>query len=148
MQPINRMSIEFSSLPENVAFARVSVAAFASQLDVTLNDLEELKVAVSEAVTNSIIHGYKNKKDRMIRVDVTLYKEGLEILVVDSGVGIKDIKKALTPAYSTVPDRMGLGFAFMQSFTDNLEVDSTPGQGTRVKMFKSLNIPVASRSGH
>ncbi len=148
MQSINRMSIEFSSLPENVAFARVAVAAFASQLDVTLNDLEELKVAVSEAVTNSIIHGYKSKKDRMIRVDVTLYKEGLEITVADSGTGIKDIKKALTPAYSTAPDRMGLGFAFMQSFTDNLEVDSTPGKGTRVKMFKSLNIPVASRSGH
>jgi stage II sporulation protein AB (anti-sigma F factor) len=142
------MSIEFSSLPENVAFARVAAAAFAAQLDFTLNDLDELKVAVSEAVTNSIIHGYKGCKDETVRVEVILYKDALEITVADTGVGIKDIAKAMTPAFSTEPGRMGLGFAFMQSFTDKLEVDSAEGKGTRVKMFKQLISPAVSLPGH
>lgn len=148
MQLINRMSIQFSSLPENVAFARVAVAAFASQLDFTLSDLDEMKVAVSEAVTNSIIHGYRDRKGEMVQVDVNLYKAALEIIVADSGAGIKDVARAMTPAYSTDPERMGLGFAFMQSFTDKLEVDSAPGKGTRVRMFKQLNSPAAVTPGH
>lgn len=137
---INRCTIEFASIPENVAFARVAVAAFASQLDCTLPELEEIKVAVSEAVGNAIIHGYRNKPDKTVRVIVTIYKEGLEIRVEDRGTGIADIDLAMQPAYSTDPERMGLGFVFMQSFSDRLQVDSSPGQGTTVTMFKQIGL--------
>ncbi|MCL5779933.1 MAG: anti-sigma F factor [Firmicutes bacterium] len=140
MKIINRCTIEFASFPENVAFARVAVAAFASQLDCTLPELEEIKVAVSEAVGNAIIHGYRNKPDKTVRVIVTIYKEGLEIRVEDRGTGIADIDLAMQPAYSTDPERMGLGFVFMQSFSDRLQVDSSPGQGTTVTMFKQIGL--------
>ncbi|SHF29005.1 stage II sporulation protein AB (anti-sigma F factor) [Desulforamulus putei DSM 12395] len=135
---LNRCTLEFTSIPENVAFARVAVAAFASQLDCTLPELEEIKVAVSEAVGNAIIHGYRNRQDKTVRVNVTIYKEGLEIRVEDSGAGIADIDLAMQPAYSTDPERMGLGFVFMQSFSDRLQVDSSPGKGTTVTMFKQI----------
>jgi len=137
---LNRCTLEFTSIPENVAFARVAVAAFASQLDYTLPELEEIKVAVSEAVGNAIIHGYRNRPDKIVRVNVTIYKEGLEIQVVDSGIGIADIDLAMQPAYSTDPERMGLGFVFMQSFSDRLQVDSSPGKGTTVTMFKQMGL--------
>lgn len=137
---LNKCVLEFTSVPENVAFARVSVAAFASQLDCTLPELEEIKVAVSEAVGNAIIHGYRNKPENTVRVSVAIYKEGLEIRVEDSGIGITDIDMAMQPAYSTDPERMGLGFVFMQSFSDQLKVDSTPGKGTTVIMFKRIGL--------
>ncbi|WP_333871092.1 anti-sigma F factor [Desulforamulus putei] len=140
MKILNRCTLEFTSIPENVAFARVAVAAFASQLDYTLPELEEIKVAVSEAVGNAIIHGYRNRPDKIVRVNVTIYKEGLEIQVVDSGIGIADIDLAMQPAYSTDPERMGLGFVFMQSFSDRLQVDSSPGKGTTVTMFKQMGL--------
>ena len=137
---LNKCVLEFTSVPENVAFARVSVAAFASQLDCTLPELEEIKVAVSEAVGNAIIHGYRNKSDKTVRVLATIYKEGLEIRVEDNGIGITDIDMAMQPAYSTDPERMGLGFVFMQSFSDRLQVDSTPGIGTTVTMYKRIGL--------
>ncbi len=137
---LNKCMLEFTSIPENVAFARVSVAAFASQLDCTLPELEEIKVAVSEAVGNAIIHGYRNKEDKTVRVLATIYKEGLEIRVEDSGIGITNIEMAMQPAYSTDPERMGLGFVFMQSFSDRLQVDSTPGKGTTVTMYKRIGL--------
>lgn len=140
MQIINRCSMEFKSIPDNVGFARVAVAAFASQLDCTLPELEEIKVAVSEAVGNAIIHGYRNKPDKTIKITVTIYKEGLEIKVQDDGIGIADIDLAMQPAYSTDPERMGLGFVFMQSFSDRLQVDSAPGEGTTVTMFKHIGL--------
>lgn len=140
MQIINRCFLEFNSNPENVGFARVAVAAFASQLDCTLPELEEIKVAVSEAVGNAIVHGYRNKHDKMVKLAVTIYKEGLEIRVEDKGVGIVDIDLAMQPAYSTDPERMGLGFVFMQSFSDRLQVDSTLGKGTTVTMFKNIGL--------
>lgn len=140
MHILNRCSLEFNSIPDNVGFARVAVAAFASQLDCTLPELEEIKVAVSEAVGNSIIHGYRNKPDETVRVTVTIYKEGLEIKVQDDGIGIPDIDLAMQPAYSTDPERMGLGFVFMQSFSDRLQVDSAPGSGTTVTMFKQIGL--------
>lgn len=140
MQELNRCSIEFKSTPDNIGFARVAVAAFASQLDCTLSELEEIKVAVSEAVGNSIIHGYRNQANKTIRVTVKIYKEGLEIKVEDSGNGISDIDMAMQPAYSTDPERMGLGFVFMQSFSDRLRVESSPGQGTTVTMFKQIGL--------
>lgn len=140
MKMLNRCTIEFTSIPENVGFARVAVASFASQLDCTLPELEEIKVAVSEAVGNCIIHGYRNQPDQTVRVTATIYKEGLEIRVEDSGVGIADIDLAMQPAYSSDPERMGLGFVFMQSFSDRLQVESSPEQGTCVTMFKNIGL--------
>ncbi|AEG61232.1 anti-sigma F factor [Desulforamulus ruminis] len=140
MQVLNRFSLEFYSIPENVAFARVAVAAFASQLDCTLPELEEIKVAVSEAVGNAIIHGYRNKPDKIVYLTVTIYKEGLEIQIKDCGNGIADIKLAMQPAFSTDPERMGLGFVFMQSFSDRINVESQKGVGTTITMFKNIGI--------
>ncbi|MDN5348307.1 MAG: hypothetical protein PWP65_1871 [Clostridia bacterium] len=134
----NSMSLEFLSLPENVGLARVAVAAFVAQVDLTLNDLEEIKVAVSEAVSNAIIHGYKDNPQGIVRVKATRFNGTLEIIVEDEGAGIADITQAMQPAYSTDPERMGLGFSFMQSFMDEVEVVSEPGQGTRVIMRKNL----------
>ncbi|RJQ28780.1 MAG: anti-sigma F factor [Peptococcaceae bacterium] len=146
MQLINQMKIEFLSVPANVAFARVVVASFASQLDYTLSDLEEIKVAVSEAVSNAIIHGYENAPDKFVMVVASLTKNALQISVEDDGRGIEDIKRALQPAFSTDPERMGLGFVFMQSFMDSFQVDSAPGRGTRVQMVKKVNTTVEQGS--
>lgn len=148
MEPVNRMKIEFSSLPANVSFARVAAGAFASQLDFTLNDIEELKVAVSEAVTNSIIHGYKNTPEKTIQLSAEIRCQTLVLAVEDWGKGIDDIEKALQPAYSTDPERMGLGFSFMQSFSDSLDVKSDPGKGTRVIMTKACRKEITPRKGH
>lgn len=137
MQLINQMRLEFLSIPANVAFARVTVAAFASQLDFTLADLEEIKVAVSEAVGNAIIHGYEHVPDRFVRVYAALTLDTLEIRVEDDGKGIEDIEKAVQPAFSTDAERLGLGFVFMQSFMENFQVESTRGRGTTVIMSKS-----------
>lgn len=143
MNLINQMRLEFLSIPANVAFARVTVAAFASQLDFTLADLEEIKVAVSEAVGNSIIHGYEHVPDRFVRVYAALTLDTLEIRVEDDGKGIEDIERALQPAYSTDAERLGLGFVFMQSFMENFRVESTPGRGTTVIMAKSAGSSMA-----
>jgi len=146
MEVVNQMKLEFLSIPANVAFARVAVAAFASQLEFTLNDLEEIKVAVSEAVANAIIHGYADSPNGIIRIVATLGKDSLEVRVEDDGKGIEDIKKALQPAYSSDPERTGLGFVFMQSFMERLQVDSAPGEGTRVSMVKTVNPSLSSTS--
>ncbi len=139
MKQINQFKLEFKSVPENVAFARVTVAAFASQLDYTLNELDEIKVAVAEAVTNCIVHAYQGDYDQTVQLTVLLTEAGIEIKVEDTGCGIADLEQAMQPAYSTDSERMGLGFTFMQSFMDRLQVDSTPGRGTAVVMFKKLN---------
>ncbi|WP_027363419.1 anti-sigma F factor [Desulfotruncus alcoholivorax] len=138
---MNKAVIEFSSRAENVSFARVAVAAFVSQLDFTLSELEELKVAVSEAVTNAIVHGYGNDPEQIVRLEIRVAENYLEIETIDTGRGIDDIAKALEPAYSTDPERMGLGFAFMQSFMDKLDVISEQGRGTRVKMVRKVRAP-------
>jgi len=138
---MNRAVIEFSSQAENVAFARVTVAAFVSQIDFTLPDLEEIKVAVSEAVSNAIIHGYENNPNKVVRLEISIADEYMELVVTDSGKGIEDIQKALEPAYSTDPERMGLGFSFMRSFMDKFSVQSEPGKGTRVIMSRRAGAP-------
>ncbi|MDN5344896.1 MAG: hypothetical protein PWQ18_1008 [Clostridia bacterium] len=138
MQIQNSMALEFLSLPENVGLARVAVATFAAQVDMTLNELEEIKVAVSEAVSNAIIHGYRGEANGTVRVAAERTITGLTITVEDQGCGIADVALAMQPAYSTDPERMGLGFAFMQSFMDDLEVTSEVDRGTRVKMFKAF----------
>lgn len=134
----NEMRLEFPSQPENVGLARVTVAAFAAQLDYTLADLEEIKVAVSEAVTNAIVHGYGGPGGK-VTVRAYLHDDALEVLVEDQGRGIDDVPRALEAGYSTDPERPGLGFVFMRSFMDRLEVDSEPGRGTRVAMYKLLS---------
>ncbi|WP_066637485.1 anti-sigma F factor [Desulfolucanica intricata] len=144
MTLFNHVRMSILSIPENVAFARVSAAAFASQLEYTINDLEEIKVAVSEAVANAIVHAYGNQADKLVTIEIKLYPNKMEIIVEDSGIGIKDIKRALQPSYTTDPERMGLGFVFMQSFMDSLKVDSSPGKGTKVIMTKSVNSKIMS----
>ncbi|NPV90365.1 MAG: anti-sigma F factor [Firmicutes bacterium] len=133
----NLAKIEFLALPENVGFCRVAAAAFASQLDFTLDELEEIKVGVSEAITNAIIHGYQNRPTGIVRLHLGLSDKRLEIRVEDDGVGIVNVEMAMQAAYSTCEDRVGLGFSFMQSFMDELEVDTAVNQGTRITMKKS-----------
>jgi len=140
MQPINRMKIEFDSKSTNEGFARVVAAAFAAQLDPTLEELADLKTAVSEAVTNAIIHGYE-QKEGTIYMECVLYPNRFEVTVEDHGVGIEDIEKAKTPTYTSKPEleRSGMGFSVMESFTDKLIVESTPKKGTRVTMIKNFS---------
>jgi len=138
----NRIKLEFASIGENVALARITIAALASQLELTLNDLEEIKVATSEAVSNAIIHGYQGRPDGIVQMIGTISDDTLTIEIIDEGIGIADIEKAMQPAYSTDPERMGLGFVFMQSFMDEVEVLSEVQAGTRVilkKHFSKLN---------
>lgn len=138
MASANQFKLEFKSRPENVGFARVVVAAFATQIDFTLSDVEDIKGAISEAVTNAVIHGYGNDPDGTITIHGAIYDGQLEVIVEDHGVGIENIPQALQPGFSTVPDRLGLGFSFMQSFMDTIEVRSQPGRGTRVIMTKRV----------
>ncbi|WP_425061133.1 Anti-sigma F factor [Sporomusa carbonis] len=136
----NQIKLSILSLSENVGFARIAAAAFAAQVDLTLTEIDEIKVAVSEAVSNAVIHGYgeNNKEANYIDLLMNLYQNKLEFIVIDYGRGIADIEEARQPSFSTDPERMGLGFVFMESFMDELEVKSKLGQGTTVIMAKTL----------
>ncbi|MFY9139292.1 MAG: anti-sigma F factor [Thermacetogeniaceae bacterium] len=138
MKAINHIKLEFPSIPANVRLARVTVAAFASELDYDVSVLEEIKVAVSEAVTNAIVHGYQKDPKGLVTLTASLYDSSLEIVVEDRGRGINNLERALEPGEGTEPERMGLGFVFMRTFMDELEVNSEPGQGTTVIMRKKL----------
>jgi len=141
----NQLNLTFSSIAENVSIARLLIASVGAQLDLPLNDIEELKVAVSEAVSNAIIHGYQSNPNRIVYLDLGIADESLKIVVKDEGCGISDIEQAMQPAYSTDPERMGLGFVFMQSFMDDLQVESTLEVGTTVTMIKHLKqTPISS----
>lgn len=129
------MKLEMPSLAENVGVARVAVATFAAQLDFGLPEIEEIKVAVSEAVSNVVLHAYPDSTGWFC-VQAWLNDDGLGIEVTDHGVGIPDVGLARQASYTTKPDRMGLGFVFMESFMDSLEVHSEVGKGTTVRMFK------------
>jgi stage II sporulation protein AB (anti-sigma F factor) len=137
-QVLNRFRLEFPSRAENVSLARVAVVAFAAQLDPTIEELDDIKGAVSEAVTNGIIHGYDASPEGSIVVEAVLYGDAIEICIEDSGKGIKDVPQAMEPDFSSDPERLGLGFSFMQSFMDSVQVDSAPGRGTRVIMRKQF----------
>jgi len=139
VEPINEMRLEFPSKSQNESFARVTVAAFAAQLDPTLEEIADIKTAVSEAVTNAIIHGYENTIG-IVTVIAKLYEGKIEIEVIDEGKGIEDIEKARQPLYTSKPEleRSGMGFTVMETFMDEVEVISAPGQGTRVKLVKYL----------
>lgn len=138
----NHIKIVLQSLSENVAIARVTAAAFAAQIDFTLNEIEEIKVAVSEAISNTVIHGYENGNGQ-IELIMNLYEDRLEYIITDNGKGIADIALARQPSYSSDPERMGLGFAFMESFMDELDVTSTIDQGTKVRMTKKILVSAA-----
>ena len=138
----NTITIYLQSLSENVAIARVTAAAFAAQIDFTINDIEEIKVAVSEAVSNVVIHGYGEEQGQ-IKLTMNLYGDKLEYIIADDGKGIVDIALARQPSYSSDPERMGLGFVFMESFMDELEVTSEVNRGTTVRMVKNI-VPSAA----
>lgn len=139
----NYMRLEFLSKSNNESFARVVVAAFASQLDPTLEELSDIKTAVSEAVTNAIIHGYEYGEGIVI-VESRMIDNEIEIIIEDKGAGIVDIDKAREPFYTSKPDleRSGMGFTVMETFMDSLSIESIKGEGTKVKMtkrFRSLS---------
>jgi len=176
----NEMEISFDAVSDNEGFARVAVAAFITHLNPTVEEMADIKTAVSEAVTNSIIHGYENyeslcryvdeesgesvncggsavpgksgsceeggtrgrKNPGKVHIHCMLEDTVLYIEVTDTGKGIEDVKKAMEPLFTTKPelDRSGMGFAFMEAFMDELEVESSPGQGTRVRMAKKLGV--------
>lgn len=139
MSTYNEMKMEFISISENESFARAAVSAFVIKLNPTLDELSDIKTAVSEAVTNAIIHGYEDRQG-MVRVWAKIEDNIVYLEISDDGEGIPDIEKAMEPLYTSKPelDRSGMGFAFMEAFMDDLQVDSEPGKGTRVKMKKTI----------
>lgn len=135
----NEMKLEFDSRSANEAFARVTVASFMTQLNPTLEDVSDVKTAVSEAVTNAIIHGYENHVNK-VRIYAGIEGRTLHLEISDRGVGIPDVKKAMEPLYTTRPEleRSGMGFSFMEAFMDEVQVESEPGKGTIVRMKKII----------
>ena len=136
---MDRIKIEFDAVSENEGFARVCVAAFATRLDPTLEEINDIKTAVSEAVTNSVIHGY-NKKGGLITLTAEIEEKTLKVIIEDNGRGIENVEKAMEPMFTTGADdeRSGMGFTFMEVFMDGLDVWSEPGHGTRVTMYKRI----------
>lgn len=137
----NKMQLEILSKSNNEAFARITVAAFAAQLDPTIEEISDIKTAVSEAVTNSIIHGYENKEG-IIKIVAYLFENEIRIEISDQGKGIEDIDIAREPLYTTKPDleRSGMGFTIMDSFMDELKIESVVGMGTKVTMEKRIKV--------
>ncbi|KXG74214.1 anti-sigma F factor [Thermotalea metallivorans] len=133
----NHMRLEFLSKSQNEAFARVVVASFASQLDPTIEELADVKTAVSEAVTNAIIHGYEDMIGTVI-IECTIQDNEIEIIVIDHGKGIENVEEARQPLYTSKPEleRSGMGFTVMETFMDEVEVESQKGAGTKIRMVK------------
>ena len=139
MEFFNEMTVSFKSLSINESFARVTVASFVASLDPILEDLADIKTAVSEAVTNAIIHGYEGKEG-VITIHCTITGKKVTIQITDNGVGIEDIEQAKQPLYTTKPemDRSGMGFTVMETFMDEMDVVSCPGKGTTVTLVKTI----------
>ena len=135
----NEMKLEFLSKSNNEAFARIAVSAFAAQLDPTIEELADIKTAVSEAVTNSRIHGYENMEGK-IKIIARIFKNNLEIEISDSGKGIENVEMARKPLYTSKPnlERSGMGFTIMESFMDEVHIESVLGLGTKVTMKKTI----------
>ena len=135
----NEMKLEFLSKSNNEAFARIAVAAFAAQLDPTIEELADIKTAVSEAVTNSIIHGYENREGK-IKIIAKIIANTIEIEISDSGKGIENVELARKPLYTSKPnlERSGMGFTIMESFMDDVSIESVLGLGTKVTMKKTI----------
>lgn len=136
----NEMKLEFMSKSENEAFARITVASFAAQLDPTIEEISDIKTAVSEAVTNCIIHGYENKEG-IITINSKLFANSIEIEIIDKGKGIENIEQAREPLYTSKPEleRSGMGFTIMESFMDEVKIESELGKGTKIIMKKMVN---------
>ena len=136
---MEKMHVEMESRSCNEQFARVVVAVFLSRMDPTVEELEDVKTAVSEAVTNCIVHGYEGREGK-IRVEVQIEENTATIHVMDWGIGIRDISQAMKPLYTSKPgeDRCGMGFSFMEAFMDQVSVRSIPGEGTVVTMTKII----------
>ena len=135
----NEMEIRFDSRSENEGFARVSVASFLTQLNPTVEEVADVKTAVSEAVTNAIIHGYEQRVET-VRIHRSIENELFTVEISDRGKGIANVEKAMEPMFTTKPedDRSGMGFSFMEAFMDTVEVESKVGEGTSVKMTKTI----------
>ena len=140
MKPINEVKINLLSCSSNEAFARVAVASFIAQLDPTIEEINDIKTAVSEAVTNCIVHAYSERIDT-VYITVRIFENRLvKITIRDRGCGIEDVKKAMEPLYTTAGgERAGLGFAVMGSFMDKLNVRSKVGKGTTIILTKQLS---------
>ncbi len=138
----NEMKIEFSSKSANEAFARIAVAAFASQLDPTIEEIADIKTSVSEAVTNSIIHAYPNK-DGLVKLRAILLEDEIEIEISDTGEGIENVEEAKVPLFTTKGnlERSGMGFTIMENFMDDLKIESIVGLGTKITMNKKIKKP-------
>jgi stage II sporulation protein AB (anti-sigma F factor) len=136
----NFMTLQFASKSENEAFARITVAAFVSQLDPTLNELTDIKTVISEAVTNAIIHGYENESDGVITISARIEGDTIHITIEDQGTGIADIEQAKQPLFTSKPEleRSGMGFTIMENFMDDMEITTTVGEGTIVRMSKRI----------
>lgn len=139
MRNTNEMELVFDSISVNEGFARVAVAAFMTQLNPTLEEVADVKTAVSEAVTNAIIHGYEKEVEK-IRIHCHLKEQVIYIEVQDYGKGIENVKQAMEPMYTSKPEleRSGMGFSFMEAFMDEISVESEPGKGTLVKMQRKI----------
>ena len=139
MQNRNQMKLEFDARSVNEGFARMAVAAYIAEENPTLDEISDIKTAVSEAVTNAIIHGYDDPEQK-VAVACKIEDRNLEIVVEDKGKGIADVKTAMEPFYTTKPEleRSGMGFAFMEAFMDEVQVISAPGEGTKVIMRKKI----------
>ncbi len=136
----NVMELTFSSLSENESFARVAVAAFIAQLDPSLDELNDIKTVVSEAVTNAIIHGYEEREEEKVYVRVEIDGTKITIQITDQGMGISDIGQARQPLFTSKPEleRSGMGFTIMENFMDEVTIRSQMGQGTTVMLVKQL----------
>ena len=141
MEVNNYFTISFPANSRNESFARVVVAAFAAQLDPTLEELNEIKTAVSEAVTNAIIHGYRDRGGQVVIPCSLRQDNSLEVIVKDTGVGIDNLEQAREPLYTSRPDleRSGMGFTVMEEFMDSVSIQTQPGQGTSVTMTKKIS---------
>lgn len=141
----NEMNLEFISKSNNEAFARITVAAFIAQLDPTIEELADIKTAVSEAVTNAIIHGYEDKKG-IVKIKCQIIEDTVIIEVSDNGKGIEDVDLAKQPLFTTKPnlERSGMGFTIMESFMDELNIESIMGLGTKITMKKKIKSNIKS----
>lgn len=136
----NFMTLQFAAKSENESFARVTVAAFVSQLDPTMDEITDLKTVVSEAVTNSIIHGYDNDPNGIVTISAAIEGDTVTLTVEDKGRGIEDVELAKQPLYTSKPEleRSGMGFTIMENFMDEFEVTSEMGGGTSIRMKKRI----------
>jgi stage II sporulation protein AB (anti-sigma F factor) len=144
----NFMKVEFAALSQNESFARVAVASFISQVDVTMEEMEEIKTVVSEAVTNAIIHGYDENPNGVVRISVAIEDGIVELLIEDEGKGIDDVEQAMQPLYTSKPEleRSGMGFTIMENFMDSLEVATAVGKGTKIRLTKRLSLSKAMQN--